>query len=200
MRPRKSTKRSFLAAMTWCALLIGSPQAPALEYQRIPLKLPTAVILAQGPIVEGDAERLAAFIGSLAQTDRVTSLLVNSPGGNVAEAENLARVIIEYKLSVFVPPGSQCSSACFLLFAAASSRFAAPNAVIGVHSASLVNGEETITSLALTTIMARDLAQDGVPNAIVGKLVTTPPGHTTWLTASDFAAMGVQFVNDPRWR
>lgn len=200
MRPSVFTKLYSLAAMTWCALLIGSPGAAALQYLRLPLNPPAVAILARGPIVQDDVERLTAFIGRLSQTDRLTSLLVNSPGGNVSEAEKLARIITKYKLSVFVPPGSQCSSACFLLFAAASGRFVAPDAVIGVHSASLGNGQETITSLALTTIIARDLAQEGVPAAIIGKLVTTPPGHATWLTASDFASMGVQFIDDPRWR
>ena len=44
--------------------------------------------------------------------------------------------------------------------------------------------------MALTTAMARDLAQLGVSDAVIGKLVQTPPGHATWLTPSDLTSMG----------
>jgi hypothetical protein len=200
MRLSSLTKHFFLAAVTCGALVIGAREAAALEFQRVPLQSPAVAIFARGIIMPGDADGLSAFIAGLPQSDRATSLLVNSPGGNVLEAQKLADVIAKDKLSVFVPPSSQCSSACFPLFAAGAGRFAAPGAVIGLDTPHLPNGEETETSLALTTIMARDLAQDGVPDAILGKLVRTLPGHATYLTASDFHAMGVRFIDDPRWR
>jgi hypothetical protein len=59
------------------------------------------------------------------------------------------------------PSGSQCSSACFLLFAAAGQRAVAPDALIGVHSAS-DNGQENINSMAFTTAFAREAAAYGV--------------------------------------
>lgn len=200
MRLRIFKRRGTWAVLACCALVITAPQAAALDYQRLPLKSDAVAILAKGIIMPGDVEALSSFINGLPRTDRVRSLVVNSPGGNLLEAERLASVITKYKLSVFVPPGSQCSSACFLIFAAASARFAAPDSFIGVHRVSLPSGEETATSRELTIDMARNLAQEGVPNAIVGKLVTTPPGEATWLTASDFASMGVQFIDNPRWR
>jgi hypothetical protein len=71
----------------------------------------------------------------------------------------------------------------------------AADALIGVHSASEA-GDETANSLALTTAIAREAAEFGVPPAIIGKLVQTPPKRTTWLTPADLASMGVTVLND----
>jgi hypothetical protein len=50
--------------------------------------------------------------------------------------------------------------------------------------------------MAVTTAMARDLAWLGVPPAIIGKLVQTPPGRATWLTPSDLSSMGVTVLGE----
>lgn len=44
--------------------------------------------------------------------------------------------------------------------------------------------------------MARDAAGLGGPDAIIGKLVQTPPGRTTWLTPSDLTSMGVRILEE----
>lgn len=90
--------------------------------------------------------------------------------------------------------GIECSSACFLIFAAGSRLFVRPDALIGVHSVS-ENGEETVNSMARTTAMARDLHDLGVPETIIGKLVQTPPGRATWLTPADLASMRVTVLD-----
>jgi hypothetical protein len=92
-------------------------------------------------------------------------------------------------VAVIVGSNSECSSACFLMFAAAPRRFTAPDALIGVHSAS-EDGQETGTSMAITIAMARAAAELAVPAAIIGKLVETPPNRATWLTPVDLASMG----------
>jgi hypothetical protein len=179
----------LLASIIWCALLICAPDARALQYRDIS-KQSRIAILARGPIIAGDSTRLIEFVQALPSNDHIVGFIIDSPGGNVFEAEKLAGLIEKSGITVAVPSNGQCSSACFLLFAAASHRMAAPNALIGVHSVS-ENGKETIPSLALTTAMARDLAALGVPPEIIGKLVETPPGRATWLTWSDLNLMGV---------
>jgi hypothetical protein len=181
--------RPFVAAIIGCALLICAPDARALQYRDIS-KQSRIAILARGPIIAGDFSRLIEFIRTIPQTDRIMGFIIDSPGGNVLEAEKLADMIAKFKLSVVVPSNSECSSACFLLFAAASHRIAAPNALIGVHSVSQ-NGKENAFSFAATTALARDLAALGVPPEIIGKLVETPPDRATWLTLSDLNLMGV---------
>jgi len=60
---------------------------------------------------------------------------------------------------------------------------AASDALVGVHSAN-ENQQETDVSLAVTTLMARDAAKDGIPPAIIGKMVETTPGRVEWLTGA----------------
>jgi hypothetical protein len=43
----------------------------------------------------------------------------------------------------------------------------------------------------MTTLMARDAADLGVPPAIIGKMVQTTPGRIEWLTRSDLVSMNV---------
>ena len=66
----------------------------------------------------------------------------------------------------------------------------ASDALVGVHSAS-ENGEENLTSMGLTTALAREAVAYGVPPATIGKMVGTEPGRIAWLTQSDLKPMGV---------
>jgi hypothetical protein len=185
---------AVLAALTASLGIFGTSTAHALQYQRIPLDPPRVVIGARGPIIRGDYQRLRAFFGTMPSTDRIIGIALDSPGGNVLEADDLAGAVRRMELPVIVTSGSECSSACFLIFAAASRRVVGPDALIGVHSAE-ENGRETAGSMALTTAMAREVADFGVPAAIIGKLVQTPPERATWLTPSDLASMGVTVVD-----
>jgi hypothetical protein len=190
---------TLLAVLTGGASICGGSAGHALQYQRVLLDPPGVIIAARGPIVRGDYNRLRAFLDLMSQTspstERVMGVALDSPGGNVLEADDIAIGIRKIGLTVVVPSGSQCSSACFLIFAAAPRRVVAADALIGVHSASEA-GDETANSLALTTAIAREAAEFGVPPAIIGKLVQTPPERTTWLTPADLASMGVTMLDD----
>jgi hypothetical protein len=128
----------------------------------------------------------------LMQDQPFRCLMLNSRGGSVVEAEKIAGLIHRNHVEVEVPDGGMCASACFLLFAAGERRWiGGPNVRIGVHSVANPEGEETGVSFALDTLMARDLAEYGVPDAIIGKLIRTPNSDITWLTVDDLADMNV---------
>jgi hypothetical protein len=155
-------------------------------------------ITAIGEIVDGDTDRLRALVQKLSATlppaGELNAVFLDSPGGKLAEGERLAGAIQKLHVAIVLPPGSQCDSACFLLFAADARRSVAADALVGVHSASL-EGHETTASMAITTQMARDAADMGVPPQIVGKMVTTTPGRMAWLTRDDLAPMDVRIVD-----
>ena len=183
--------RHWLAVAS--GLLLVPVPASALQYGQVPLDFRYVGITATGPIVPGDLDRLSAFIKTLSQSGRTLSFFVDSPGGNIYEASKIAALINKSAAAVAIPSGSQCSSACFLLFAAAAHRFMAPDALIGVHSASY-DGQENLTSMGITTAFARYAADYGVPPAIIGKMVQTEPGRMAWLTPSDLQSMGVALL------
>jgi uncharacterized protein len=170
--------------------LFFSSGADALQFARLPLDPPSVLIQARGEIFPGDADRLAAFLQSLSANDRVTGFVVDSLGGNVSEALKIADFINKSGLTVAVPSGGECASACFLLFAAAPHRFAGANAQIGVHRAN-EEGQDDWNSMATTTYVGQVLSQYGVPPAIIGRMVQTAPSSMEWLTPTDLASMGV---------
>jgi hypothetical protein len=161
-----------------------------MQFEQVQIS-PTEVILGgRGPIVKGDTARLEQALAQVPQTKRLLALAIDSPGGLVTEGEQLAASIRTHKLPVVIPSNSQCVSACFLLIAASPHRMAASDALVGVHSAN-ENQQETDTSLAVTTLMARGAARDGIPAAIIGKMVETTPGRVEWLTHDDLVSMNV---------
>jgi len=175
-------------------LLLGTCTGQALQYDKVALGHASKILLiARGRITDGDTQRLLGFLLSLPATDRVAGIVVDSPGGGLVEAETLAGVIRRAAFPVFVPPRGQCSSACFLLFAAAPNRFVAADAAIGVHRAN-ENGKETLAARTATAAMLKDVLELGVPDPIVAKLARTPPNQKSWLSPADFAAMRVSIV------
>ena len=172
------------------ALAVGLPRARAMQFSPVELADGRRAIEASGQVVVGDFHRLLAFCDTVDKAGRLAGLIVDSPGGNVLEAEKMAGTIRDMGLPVAVAGGGRCASACFLLFAASPSRLAGPGARIGVHRASLA-GEETAGSLGATDGMAVQIAHFGVPAEIVAKMTRTAPGGVTWLTAADMAAMHV---------
>jgi hypothetical protein len=144
-----------------------------------------------GEILPGDAARVLPWLIRLSEGNIVPRLFLSSPGGNVLEAAKLANLIHETGMPVFVQAGDMCASACFLLFAASPSRHASPEAMIGVHSASL-EGNENGVSLMLDTAMARKARAFGVPPDVIGRMVTTEPSDMAWLTADELREMDVR--------
>jgi hypothetical protein len=164
--------------------------ACAMQFEQKVLSATEVVIIGRGQIVPGDAARLAKAVAAVAPGKRLLILALDSPGGTVLEGERLAHLIRARGLPVLIPSDSKCVSACFLLLAASPRRFVAADALVGVHSASEA-GQETGTSLAVTTLMARDAAELGIPPAIIGKMVQTTPGRVEWLTRADLLSMNV---------
>ncbi|MCK8788280.1 ATP-dependent Clp protease proteolytic subunit [Roseomonas sp. NAR14] len=178
-----------------CLLLSGWP-VMAMEFRVLSEEERLTFIQAQGPIRLGDEERFIRLVGGLG---RRVVLVVDSPGGNLAAADRMRGLVAGLNMAVVVPTGATCASACFLLFAAAKDRLIERGARIGVHSASVSAGENANT-MAATVLMARVAREYAIPNAIVGRMVTTDPGQMAWLTDDEIASIPrTEFMeNHPR--
>jgi len=150
------------------------------------------VVEARGEIVFGDAERFALAERFLPPGRRPITLLVESRGGHLGEAAEMAAMVRRAGMRVVAV--RECASACFLLLAAAPDRAAIRGARIGVHSARSYAGAETVGAMAATTHLARLAAGYGVPPAIIGRMVATGPAHMAWLDADDLRAMRVSIL------
>jgi hypothetical protein len=145
-----------------------------------------------GEITPGDADRLLAEVkGAMNDRRVIAGIRLSSPGGNVGEGFNLARIVRDAKIATIVPDRATCASACFIVFAAGSEKFADHTARVGVHGAASDRSQhETDQSRAATIIMARVVKELGVPPGIIGQMVVTPPDQMVWLSPDDLRSMG----------
>lgn len=173
------------------ACLLAARPAAALQFSVAPFADGQVILWVRGKVERGDTSRLHSALAYARRTDRVVSIAFDSPGGNVAEGIALADEVKRIGLPLVIPGKRMCASICFLIFAAAPTRYVAHSARIGVHSAAERSGAESQASMAATTVMAREAARFGVPASILGKMVRTAPGQMAWLDDADLASMGV---------
>jgi hypothetical protein len=75
----------------------------------------------EGPIVEGDSERLSAVVASSRLDpldERTTSICLKSNGGSYSEGLKIAQLLFDRGLSTVIEFGSSCYSACATIFMA----------------------------------------------------------------------------------
>jgi hypothetical protein len=183
--------RGAIAGLT-AAMWLCAGGAEAMQFSPVALgNDPNKVVIqAVGEIIPGDFDRLRASFMDLPSTARIGGVILDSPGGNIAEASRIAEGLRRTGLTVAVFGQARCVSACFLIFAAAARKVIEPTALIGVHSAS-VAGAETTEAKASTLTMARYAATLGVAPDIIRKMVNATPGQIEWLTQRDLTSMGV---------
>jgi hypothetical protein len=150
----------------------------------------TVAISIAGEIVEGDAEALRLEIqrAQLANYP-ISEIQLNSIGGSLYEGTSLARVVRAASLNTRVAERNICASACFLVFAAGSTKSVQNGARVGVHAATTASGDNTQISIKATEAMGRIAKLLGVPSGIVERMVSTP-SQMFWLNGANFVSMG----------
>lgn len=89
------------------------------------------VLLLEGAIEQGDANRFDAFLSGV---DRKPDLVaLHSPGGSVSEAQAIGRLIRRKKLSTAVLARANCLSSCPYILAGGQDRIVSLRAIIGMH-------------------------------------------------------------------
>lgn len=144
-----------------------------------------------GTIGAGAAVRFAEEIAQ--RGEYVKTVVLNSPGGSVADALEMGRLIREKGLSTQVDSGTLCASSCPLVFAGGVERRAGRQAAIGVHqiyAASLSTDPAQALAAAgvamadaqrVTAKVTRQLAESGVDPALWLHALETPPDRLYYL-------------------
>jgi hypothetical protein len=95
------------------------------------------IVTLAGEIAEGDSDTLKAIILKANDNRRLVALVrLDSPGGSILEGVKLADIIRYGKIATSVTGSAQCASACFIVFAAGSEKYASYAATVGVHGVS----------------------------------------------------------------
>jgi hypothetical protein len=127
--------------------------ADAAEIKSFSLKDDSIEISISGTIAPGDIDALRASIKAANDAGKlVSSLRLNSEGGNLLEAVRVADWVKSAKISTKVGQSATCASACFLIFAAGQTKYASISSRIGVQGAS----EKGVVAGAATTSLGAD--------------------------------------------
>ncbi|WP_299611842.1 hypothetical protein [uncultured Tateyamaria sp.] len=181
---------------------------PTTQPARDPGELPNRLVLTQtdgttyrleGGISDGDADRLAALIR---QSDpRPDTLILQSPGGSVADALALGRIIRSEGIATQMLSGEFCYSACPYLLAAGTTRTIADAASVGVHQHYF--GENTFLPAAFAVediqrgqaeVMTY-LDEMGIDTLVMQHAMSTPPDQIYVLLPDELEAYG--FTQSP---
>lgn len=124
-------------------------------------------IVLSGVLGSGSANKVRA---QLEQTPDVTSVVLESGGGRMAEAVDIARLVRERKLNTYVE--THCESACTLIFLAGEDRAGTPHAQIGFHRA-FFPGMDPKLDAAMTEKMLKQYREAGLSQAFLARVRTT---------------------------
>jgi hypothetical protein len=133
---------------------------------------------AVGTIAPGTAKTFAEEIAK--RGSYVKTIVLHSPGGSVADALEMGRLIRQNGFNTAVETGRYCASSCPLMFAGGVERFAGDKAVVGVHqvfSISQVGAAVADSSEAVQRVAAecqRYLREMGVDLEVWMRAMETP--------------------------
>jgi hypothetical protein len=137
-------RRRLAAALAAVLTFAAAPAATALEFQ-FERSNGQDVLVARGPVVTGDANRLASL---LQQGRRVDLVVFRSPGGAAQEGMEIGRVLRRAGVATHLPSGFDCASACTYAFLGGRVRTADPGARYGVHMFTVSQNQELMQRLA----------------------------------------------------
>jgi hypothetical protein len=185
----------LLKRLSLSVLLLNCSTANAQDMVRFgvfsvdPIK-PTIISL-DGAI---DETAVLDFRRALQQFPDLTDLVLNSPGGLVANSLVIADLIHEKQISTEIPTGSICYSACAYLFFAGETRRVTGR--LGVHQIfSDGNLPDDRLQEAIANIIEM-LDRFDTPSAVQVVMLRTPPDDMYIFTAQEVAALGInRFVS-----
>lgn len=128
------------------------------------------------------------FNRALAARPNAHIVVLNSPGGYVDNALQVARLVHERGMSTLVAKGMGCYSACAYIFFAGTSRWV--DGELGVHQ---ISAEVADLVMAQTTLgdVLDALDSYGVQQTIISVMLKTPPEGMYIFTVREIADLGI---------
>jgi len=149
-----------------------------------------AVLKLTGPIENGTAARFASAISKAEMFPHgVPVLLLDSPGGSVAEAMKISHLLDATPFHTIVPNGAKCASACAsIIFIAGKYRTVEHFGLLGQHSCSK-NG---VPNEDCNEELASHAVAHGVSNGAISAFVTyASPNDMIWFSREDADGWGL---------
>lgn len=146
-----------------------------------------------GTITPGTAGRLAAELEK--RGDYAATVVLESPGGSVRDALEMAMLIRDRQLDTLVEGGGLCASSCPLAFAGGVGRVADASASIGVHQVSALRPHSApgdmeaepsiVEAQRVSAEIQRHLVSMGVDLEVWIRAMETPPDRIYYFTGAE---------------
>jgi hypothetical protein len=159
-----------------------------------------------GEIVASSLNEIeAALDGASPQTNwSFKQLTIDSPGGNIDASMAIGRLLRTNRISILIPKGGRCVSACVMIFAGAVSRLYA-NGKIGIHRPYLnqsMNSEVPAPDKLrvgyeeMLRTMRTYLREMNVSERLADDMLKVAPADMRYLTHDDLDSYGLTY-RDP---
>lgn len=149
-------------------------------------------VFAKGEIKKGDPEKLArAFEGATRDRNGTKGLILNSSGGIVVYALQMADVMAEVGVTTIIPAKAQCLSACAsVLFVAGKYRRIEAGGLLGIHSCYDTRNGKNIDEC--DAVLAERAEAHGISGrAMMAFQQMTSQDSIVMFTAADAACFGL---------
>jgi membrane-bound ClpP family serine protease len=172
-----------LASLVWAASARADfPPPPTAEFD-IPYQLR---LLADGTVLEVSGSFSWAlpqtFQAALAAASKVRLVQLESPGGHILPALQIASIIQQRGLNTYV--GRYCASACTIAFLGGQQRWLSPGARLGFHQAHAPGMPSGQANEYLRTAYEKL----HVPPAFIARALRTPPTDLWFPTQAELRA------------
>jgi len=197
----------LILALLTLAFSAAPAQSMTFEYRIWSGDTPDAerkmTLVVSGPIEPGDAARFRKFIANDPQAFLKFSggVVLDSPGGSVQDALELAQLFRELLVTVAVFSPARCASSCFLLYVGAPTRWAngfPASPALAIHrpyfsqsTAEKMSPSQADQAHSQLFEKTRTWLQNQlVPQELIDKLISLPSSEAYWLTQNDINQLG----------
>jgi hypothetical protein len=178
-------KLAMVISATTVCVLAATASAQAATISVGPYLLGGTQILIRGQIVPGDEQQFRAVADTVSADVVVVSL--SSPGGSVAPAIAIGRMVRARGFMTLVGRAGFCASACTLIWLSGKHAVVQRNAYLGFHAAA-VNGQFSAEGTAYVASYLREL---GLTPAQIQYAVGTPQPLIRVATERDAMALDI---------
>jgi peptidoglycan hydrolase-like protein with peptidoglycan-binding domain len=128
------------------------------------------------------------FLRALEARPNASMLVLNSPGGYVDNALQVAHEVRRRGMDTLVAEGMGCYSACAYIFFAGRNRYV--EGELGVHQISAEVADLVLAQTTLSDVLDA-LSQFGVEQTIITVMLRTPPEDMYVFTAAEIVELGI---------
>ncbi|MEM5369009.1 lysozyme inhibitor LprI family protein [Paraburkholderia azotifigens] len=190
----------WLHSCVWLTVLVLPGTATAMDFKvDVSPQVHLRVVMAEGRIQDGDAEKFAAAAKRADRDDEgLVVLFLNSPGGNVEAAFRVVDAMDKVRVYTAVPDHAKCASACAsILFASGERRSVMGNGLLGFHSCYRRDAKGYAADSLCNEIIAANAMQRGVSQAAINRFVKRYGAADMAWVGRDIACKSLQGLCKP---